>query len=374
MSSTFTATSPGLLTVDLDALTQNYRTLQAAAAPAACAAVVKADAYGLGLDAIVAALDAAGCAHYFVANAAEGLRLRGLLPGPRIYVLAGAEPGDEARLRDAQLVPVLNSLEQTRRWVGEADAGTCAAVIHIDTGMTRLGLDANEAERLAEDKALLERLDVEFVMTHLACADEPGHPLNEQQLRRFDVIRARLPHARTSIGNSAGIFFGAPHCGDLARAGIALYGGNPFIDQPNPMATVARLYSPILQVRELDTAVTVGYGATHRIEAPARVATVGAGYADGYPRALGNTARAYLGDTEVAVIGRVSMDLLTIDVTDVPEDRVYPGAMVELLGDHVSLDELAGQAGTISYELLTRLGPRWARRYTRGNRASTEDQ
>jgi alanine racemase len=358
--------------VDLDALTQNYRTLRAAAAPAACAAVVKADAYGLGLDAIAAALHAAGCEHYFVANAVEGERLRRLLTGSRIYVLAGAEPGDEARLRDAQLVPVLNSLAQIRRWVSTGAAGPSAAVIHIDTGMTRLGLDADEAATLAGDKALLERLTVEFVMTHLACADEPEHPLNEQQLQRFDIIRGRLPAARTSIGSSAGIFSGARHCGDLARPGIALYGGNPFVDRPNPMATVARLYSPILQVRELNEAVTVGYGATYRIEAPARVATVGAGYADGYPRALGNTARAYLGDTEAAVIGRVSMDMLTIDVSNVPKDRVYPGAMVELLGDHVSLDEVASRAGTISYELLTRLGPRWTRRYERRGEQSSQ--
>lgn len=366
MRSTVTAASPGLLTVDLDALARNYRLLRDTGGPAACGAVVKADAYGLGLEAVVPVLQASGCRHYFVANLEEGLRLKPLAADARIYVFAGPEPGEEAALREAGLVPVLNSLPQVQRWIDTGRRAPGAAVVHIDTGMTRLGLDAAEVQRLAGDPRTLARLDVELVMTHLACADEPEHPLNAAQLERFDALRAMLPAAKTCIGNSAGIFGGARYCGDLTRAGVALYGGNPFVARRNPMATVARLHSPILQVREVTEPVTVGYGATYGVEPPARLATVGAGYADGYPRALGNRGRVYLGGVLAPVVGRVSMDLLTIDVTGVPEDAVFPGAMVELLGEHVAIDALAEAADTISYELLTRLGARWRRRYARG--------
>lgn len=365
MSATLTASSPGLLTVDLDAVARNYERLQKAAAPAICGAVVKADAYGLGLDAIAPVLREVGCEWFFVANLDEGRRLRRLLTDARIFVLAGAEPGEEAAVRDAELVPVLNSLPQIRRWTGNGYSTSYPVAVHIDTGMSRLGLDAAEVEALAADAKLCAALNIELLMTHLACADEPEHPLNEQQLRRFDALRRQLPPAKTCIGNSAGIFAGPRYCGELVRAGIALYGGNPLLGRPNPMECVARLHSPILQLRDLRESATVGYGATHSVQPPARLATVGAGYADGYPRSLGNSGRAYVGGVFVPVVGRVSMDMLTIDVSGVPDAMVYPGAMVELLGEHVDLDELARSAGTISYEILTRLGSRWRRRYER---------
>lgn len=366
MTATLTATSPGLLTVDLDAVAQNYRKLVECAAPGECGAVVKANAYGLGVEPISRRLHAAGCRHYFVANLAEGQQLRRLLADAAIYVFAGPEPGEERVLRDAGLVPVLNSLGQAQRWVEHGGTQDYPVAIHIDTGMSRLGLSANEAKMLAHDSSLLDQLSIAFVMTHLACADEPAHALNEEQLARFDALRALLPDARTCIGNSAAILSGVQHSGDLARAGVALYGGNPFVDRPNPMSTVVRLHSPILQVREIDGPVTVGYGATHRVEPPARLATVGAGYADGYPRSLGNAGRVYLGGVEAPVVGRVSMDMFTIDVSDIATDVAVPGAMVELMGDHIAIDELASAAGTISYELLTRLAPRWTRRYENG--------
>ncbi|NIW24610.1 MAG: alanine racemase, partial [Gammaproteobacteria bacterium] len=258
-------------------------------------------------------------------------------------------------------VPVLNSLAQARRWVEHGGTQDHPVAVHIDTGMSRLGFSASEVEGLAGDADLLAQLHIGLVMTHLACADEPDNALNAAQLARFDALRALLPDIKTSVGNSAGILSG--NSGDLARAGVALYGGNPFIGRPNPMQTVARLFSPILQIREIDAPATVGYGATHRVEPPARLATVGAGYADGYPRSLGNAGSAYLGGVEVPVVGRVSMDMLTIDVSGVATDVAVPGAMVELMGDHVSIDELASVAGTISYELLTGLGRRWTRRY-----------
>jgi alanine racemase len=368
MNATLAATSPGLLTVDLDALEQNYGKLVELAAPGGCGAVVKADAYGLGIEPVARTLHAAGCRHFFVANLAEGRRLRELLADAVIYVFAGPEPGEERSLRDAELVPVLNSLEQAKRWVEHGGTQAAPVAMHIDTGMSRLGLSPKEVEALASNTWLLDRLRIALVMTHLACADDPGNALNEEQLKRFDALRALLPEARTCVGNSAGVITGSRYGGDLARAGVALYGGNPFIDRPNPMATVVRLHSPILQVRDIDAPVTVGYGATHRVEPPARLATVGAGYADGYPRSLGNAARAFLGGVDVPVVGRVSMDMLTIDVSNVATDLAVPGAMVELMGDHTSIDELAGAAGTISYELLTRLGQRWTRRYEAGDR------
>ena len=363
MTATLAATSPGRLTVDLDAVTKNYRQLVQSAAPGECGAVVKANAYGLGVGPVARTLHAAGCRHYFVANLAEGEQLRELLADATIYVFAGPEPGEEQALREAVLVPVLNSLAQVQRWVEQGGTEDYPVAIHIDTGISRLGLSASETEALSRDSDLLDGLRIAYVMTHLACADEPELTLNEEQLLQFDALRARLPDAATSIGNSAGVLSGARFSGDLARAGVALYGGNPFIDRPNPMATVVHLHSPILQVRQIDTPITVGYGATHRVEPPARLATVGAGYADGYPRALGNTGRAYIGGVEVPVVGRVSMDLFTIDVSDVSTDIAVPGAMVELIGDHIALDDLASAAGTISYELLTGLGSRWMRCY-----------
>ncbi len=366
MNATLAATSPGLLNVDLGAIEQNYRKLAKSAAPGDCGAVVKADAYGLGVESVSRILHGAGCRHFFVANLTEGQQLRKLLADADIYIFAGPEPGEERALRDAKLVPVLNSLAQTQRWVDHAGTHDYPVALHIDTGMSRLGLSASEVETLSSGTDLLGKLSLAFVMTHLACADEPDNALNEEQLARFDALRALLPDAKTSMDNSAAVLASSRHRGDLARAGIALYGGNPFTDRPNPMATVVRLYSPILQIREIDAPGTVGYGATHRVEPPARLAIVGAGYADGYPRSLGNLGRVYLGGVDVPVVGRVSMDTLTIDVSDVATDVAVPGAMVELMGDHVAIDELASAAGTISYEVLTRLGPRWTRRYENG--------
>jgi len=363
MTATLAATSPGRLTVDLDALAQNYRQLVRSAAPGTCGAVVKANAYGLGVEPIARSLHATGCRNFFVANLSEGEQLREYLADATIYVFAGPEPGEERAVREAQLVPVLNSLAQVQRWVEQGGTRDHPVAMHIDTGMSRLGLTASETEALSRDNDLLDRINIALVMTHLACADEPEHALNEEQLRKFDALRGLLPDAATSIGNSAGALSGPRYSGDLARAGVALYGGNPFLDRSNPMETVVRLHGPILQVREIDASVTVGYGATHRVEPPARLATVGAGYADGYPRALGNAGRAYLGGVEVPVVGRVSMDLITIDVSNVSATVAVPGAMVELVGDHIALDDLASAAGTISYELLTRLGSRWKRSY-----------
>lgn len=356
----------GAVIVDLDALARNYRLLRRTVAPAGCGAVVKANAYGLGVGPVARRLLAEGCGHFFVATVAEGIELRDCLPDARIYVFEGASDSSLEALTDASLVPALNSLEQIERWRG------CGrpAILHLDTGMNRLGLSGFDVRRLIETPSLLEGVQVEYLMTHLACADEPSHRLNDEQPRRFDELRARLPKAATSIGNSAGAFLGPSQRGDLVRAGIALYGGNPFASGDNPVEPVAALKARVLQTRTLDDAATVGYGATFAAASGARIAVLGVGYADGYPRALSNCGVASVSGYRVPVIGRVSMDSTCIDVSGVPEAAIAEGAWVELFGQDIALDDVARAAGTISYEILTSLGPRLERVYEGGDRSN----
>ncbi|HEY5569428.1 MAG TPA: alanine racemase [Gammaproteobacteria bacterium] len=353
------AQASGVLIVDLDALARNYAALRRAAAPADCGAVVKANAYGLGLSPVARRLLHEGCRNFFVATLAEGLELRELAPRARIFVLEGVVAGAEPELAGAALVPVLNSLEQVERW---SEAGGPAA-LHLDTGMTRLGLSAADVATLARDAKRLRNIEIECVMTHLACADEPEHSRNADQLAAFDRLRSVWPQAKTSIGNSAGAFLSEAHRGDLVRAGIALYGGNPFIAEPSPVEEVVALKARILQVRTLEEPATIGYGATYAAEPPARIAVVGIGYADGYPRSLGNSGIASVGGVRVPVVGRVSMDLACLDVSAVPAGRVREGMFVDLIGGGIGLDEVAAAAGTISYEILTRFGARLKREY-----------
>ena len=351
---------PGTLVVDLDALARNYRRMRDAAAPAECSAVVKADAYGLGLAPVASRLALEGCRRFFVATIGEGRELRRLLPDAAIYVLEGAPDGSAAALRNACLTPVLNSLEQIACW---AAAGGGRAVLHIDTGMSRLGLTVREVETLAARPALLDSIDVEYVMTHLACADAPSHALNAEQLLRFERLRRMLPPAPTSIGASAGIFLDREHRGDLVRAGIGLYGGNPFSDRACPVEPVVTLRARVVQVRDVASEGTVGYGATYALRPPCRIAVCAVGYADGYPRAVGNRCDASFEGMRVPVVGRVSMDLTCIDVSALPAGAIRPGDYVELIGGAVALDEVAAAAGTIGYEILTRLGSRLERHY-----------
>lgn len=351
-------TPTGSLLIDLDALARNYRYLCEQAAPSECAAVVKADAYGLGVEPVARRLVREGCKRFFVATLAEARQLRTVVRDAVIYVLEGVIEGGEEELASLAAVPVLNSIPQIRRWVGRG-----GAVLHIDTGMARLGLSVADVDELTSKPELLRGIDVELVMTHLACADERGHPLNREQLQRFEVLRAQLPAAPTSIASSAGIFIDAAHRGDVVRPGIALYGGNPFSDRPNPMAPVVTLSGQILQIRPVDEALTVGYGATYVASPPGRLAVVGVGYADGYPRCLGNRGSAAIAGRRVPIIGRVSMDLLCVDVSNVPPAESQPGDWVELIGADIRLDKVAEEAGTISYEILTGLGKRLHREY-----------
>ncbi len=359
------ASTEAVLTVDLAAVAANWKDLAARGAPGAVAGVVKADGYGLGAAEVGRTLRAAGCRHFFVAQLREGIDLRAAIgPGPMIAVLGGFAPGEDG---DAALVPVLNALGDVAAHgaAGRAAGVARRAILHVDTGMARLGLDAAELARLSADHGLLAGVDILYVMTHLACADEAANPLNARQADRFAAACAGLPPARRSFANSSGMFLGAGFASDLSRPGCALYGVNPTPGAPNPMRQVVRLDAPVLQVREIPAGAPVGYGAAWTAERQSRVATVAVGYADGYLRSLSGRAVADFRGRAVPLIGRVSMDLTTFDVTDLPEIAV--GDRLTLIGGTgCSPDEVAARAGTIGYEVLTSLGARYARDYVRG--------
>jgi alanine racemase len=359
------APAAATLTVDLGAIVANWRFLKSQSA-GETAAVVKADGYGLGATRISAALFQAGCRTFFVAQLGEAVALRAGLPEAEIHVLAGLAEGEAPLFLAHKLVPVLNDLGQIERWAAASRGRALAADIHIDTGMARLGLPPRETDRLLADPARLQGIKLDCLISHLACADEPDHPLNPLQLERLRALLGRLPCRRTSLANSSGVFLGPNYHFELQRPGAALYGINPVPGRANPMRPTIALDGRIIQVRDLEANMSVGYGATYRASSPRRIATVGVGYADGYLRALSSRAHAYIGDTRIALVGRVSMDLLTFDVTGLPPESVRPGGLVELIGPHQGVDALASEAGTIGYEILTSLGPRYARRYLGG--------
>ena len=367
-----TAESPenlagGRLTIDLGALAANWRDLAGRAAGAVTAAVVKGDGYGIGLEPAVRALAAAGCDTFFVALPDEGLRLRAVLPQATVYILDGLLEGAAATYAGAGLRPVLSSLAEVEEWTAFRRAGaTAQAALHVDTGMNRMGLTLAEAHALLAEPDIAETLGLTLVMSHLACADTPGHPLNRRQLSAFGEVRALLPDVPASLANSAGIFLGADYRFDLVRPGIALYGGAAVNDTDNPMRAGGDARSPHPPGPRLRPGETVGYGATEALERPSRLAILAAGYADGYPRHASSTderpgARVFLHGLPAPIVGRVSMDLITIDVTEIPGAR--RGDWVELFGANIPVDEVAERAGTIGYELLTSLGRRYQRRY-----------
>jgi len=352
---------PSLLTVDLGAVKSNYRLLADKVGEAQCAAVVKANGYGLGLKQVSRALSQAGCKIFFVAHLDEAIELRGHLGQAVIYYLNGLMPGDAPACNAHDIRPVLNDPGQIDAWslhcAGASSTPQCA--IQLDTGMARLGLTLREAKRL--DPARLDGIGLALILSHLACADTPAHALNECQRSDFTALCAALPRVTCSLAASSGIFLGPGWHFGMVRPGATLYGVAPNEDRPNPMAQVILLQGKILSIRDVDTPQTVGYGATYRFSKPTRLATVAAGYADGYPRGLGRQIGAHIGNIAVPVIGRISMDLITLDVTDAP--RAKPGDMVDLIGPHHDLDMQASQSGTIGYEILTRIGRRYARRY-----------
>jgi alanine racemase len=335
--------------------------------------VVKADAYGLGMAEVASALARAGCTTFFVATLGEATELRVLLPDATIYVFGGLLKGTESVYRALGLRPVLNSADEIEEWAAFcADArAKLPAAIHIDSGMNRLGLSADEVASLARAKGLLGTFELTLQMSHLACADEPDHAKNETQRKTFDSLRAKLPKAPASLANSAGILLGRAYHYDLVRPGIALYGGKASRTGADRFAPVVELSGRILQVRDVPAGETVGYGATRALKRPSRIATLAVGYADGFFRSLSvadgkQGLQVYLGPHPAPLLGRVSMDLITVDVTDVPEEHARRGAFVELIGKQIPAHHLAAHAGTIDYEVLTNLGARAKRRYTSG--------
>lgn len=352
-----------ILTVDLDALVNNWQLLNRMAAPAACAAVVKADAYGLGAAEVAAALEAVGCRSFFVAHLEEGIILRSVLaPNSSIFVLNGTPPGTEPDFAGEKLIPVINSRNELAGWRDHArrTGARQPIALQVDSGMTRLGLSEADAAEIAADPATLDGLDVGLLLSHLACADEPSHPANEAQLLAFERMRAGLPAVRASLANSSGIFLGAGYHFDLVRPGAALYGINPTPQHPNPMRPVVRVEARVVLLRDTSAGACVGYGHTVSTGRRSRLATVSLGYADGWPRNAAGAA-TFRGQ-KLPLIGRVSMDSIVIDVTGCAEP-LREGDFVELIGPHASLDDVAAAAGTIGYEILTGLGHRFHRRH-----------
>ena len=358
-----------ILSIDLDALAENYGILAGQAARGiGCAAVVKADAYGLGVERVAPVLIAAGCRQFFVAQLEEGIRLRGLLPEAEVHVLGGLLPGLESDFEAHGLTPTLNSLGEIEIWARHArrQEQSLAADLHVDTGMRRLGLPPDELDRLAGEPERLAGIDVALLISHLACAEQRDHALNAGQLADFHQARDRLPPAPASFANSSGIFLGPDYHFDLLRPGVALYGANPTPDRETPMRPVVRLQGRIWQVRDARPGETVGYGATYEVTEPTRIATLALGYGDGHPRALGSRGEVFVGGQAAPVIGRISMDSTTIDVSGLPEGQVRPGTLVDVIGLNNPIDAVAASAGTVAYELLTNLGRRYHRTYSGG--------
>lgn len=357
----FTSDRP-LLEVDLDAIVANRRLLMGLAPSAEVAGVLKADGYGLGAVQVAGALAADGCQTFFVATSDEALALRQSQPDARIFLLGGPGWGAERELAQARILPALNDPSQLARWrATAADLGRrLPAAIQLDTGMCRLGFDAKDLGDLD-----LDGIDLVLVLSHLGVADEPGHPLNETQHQAFQAMRALLPAAPASLAASSGILLGKRFHFDLVRPGIALYGAQPVADRPVALKPVVRLMVRVIQVHDVEAPGTVGYGATHRVARGTRIATLPIGYADGLLRAAGGRITVKVAGMDVPVVGRISMDLVTIDVTAL-DGRVRPGTPVEVLAGAGAVDRYAAAAGTIPYELLVRLGSRIERRYVGG--------
>lgn len=341
--------SPAVLSVDLSALARNFHTLQALTG-APVHPVVKADSYGLGANACATRLMAEGARTFFVARAAEGAALRTTLGSEAvIYVLDGCHDDAAAQLKAADLRPVLNQPRQLRAW-REAGGGACG--LQIDTGMNRLGFRPEDAPEAFDDLTL--------VMSHLACADEPGQPMNRRQRDAFAAAAERYPGVIRSFANSGGCFLGRDYAFDAVRPGICLYGGGPEGRPDARIAAVATLSAEVLQVRDVPAGESIGYSRGFVAEGPVRVATVAAGYADGLLRAYSPRGAAWAGGETRPLLGRVSMDVCAVDVTGLD---VAVGDSVELFGANRLLDDAAAAAGTISYELLTSITARTPRRY-----------
>jgi len=357
-------TESGKLTIDLNALADNYRTFQSITSEScAVAGVIKANAYGLGASYVFNTLKKLGCPQFFVATLDEALTLRKHDKETPLAVLGGLFTGAENEYIHYNILPVLNSLEDVERWTKMArqKQEKLPALLHFDTAMNRLGLGTDETQILLNNLSLLDGLDVQLIMSHFACADEKDHPLTQAQAKKFADIAQHFPNAKKSLANSSGLFSDKAYHYDLVRPGYALYGGNPTPHTANPVKPVISLNIRVLQVRNAQKNETIGYGASHKFDKKTQVATLALGYADGFLRALSGKAKLYYNGMPCDVLGRVSMDLTSIDVSHIP--NIKQGDWVEILGPHQSVDDLADAAGTIGYEILTSLSQRYKRHY-----------
>lgn len=355
-----TSLHSGLVEINLTALKSNWLALKAAANGAEAAAAIKGEAYGLGMEPCAKALWAAGCRSFYVARPLEGEALRAILPESNITVLDGLYTNQSAFYLKHHLIPAITSIAQAGEWAEGGQGAPCT--LHVDTGINRLGLSMGDYASILKDHP---KLNIAFVMSHLACSDEPNHPMNEIQRQRFADLRGIAPHIKASFANSSGIYLGKAYAHDQVRPGVALYGGNPLPGKTNPMKAVATLKLRAMQIRELAPGDTLGYSATWTAIKPTRVALLGAGYRDGIPRKLSSKghdapAQVFLNGKRCPIIGRVSMDMMAIDITNV---TAKTGDWAEIFGQNIPVDEAAAWAQTISYELLTHLGSRYARHY-----------
>lgn len=355
-----------VLEINLTAVTHNYHFLKSQLKTAQCAAVVKADAYGLGLETITPILKSAGCQNFFVAVLEEALSLRALFSDGEIYAFNGLFPGTQSLYSQNHITPVLNDLGQIALWQNWAKSigRPLPAIIQIDTGMWRVGLPPQEVMQLAAEPERLEGLEIRYILSHLACSEQQNHPKNNQQLESFRHALSLFPQTRGSFANSHGIFLGPQYHFDLVRPGRSLYGLSCRASEAHGMKSAVRVYARIVQISEPSRGETIGYDATYHVKDRMKLATLSIGYADGFARSLTNCGIVYIGNTPAPVVGRVSMDLITVDVSKVPAHDLYPGGWAEIIGEHISADDLANAAGTNSREILVNLGKRYHRLYT----------
>jgi alanine racemase len=355
-----------ILRIDLRALRSNYRLLSGKLGRAHCGAAVKADAYGLGVVRVSQVLVEEGCRHLFVAHLEEAIALRPhVAESVAIYVMHGSPVGCEAEFLEHNCIPVLNSIDQIDAWrkLAHQEQKALPAIIQFDTGMARMGLGDKDATTLLADPDFLSGIDLRYVMSHLACAENQQHPMNQQQLANFQRVLSKISGCRGSLANSSGVFLGPDFHFDLVRPGAALYGVAPVAGLPNPMQAVVHLQGCIIQTREIAAGTGVGYSLTWRSERVSRIATVAVGYADGWLRSLSNRGVVHIAGIAVPMVGNVSMDTITLDVSEVPLELLQPGSLVDLISAENTVDDVAAHAGTIGYEVLTSLGLRYRRYY-----------
>lgn len=363
------ASATGIITIDLAALVSNWRALARLVAPAECGAVVKADAYGLGAAHVIPALLKGGCKTLFIATPGEAHQARQLAPDATIFALDGLISGAGKALIEARTYPVLSSLPEVKEWAALAHErkARLSCALHVDSGLNRLGLTAREVQEVARDAKCLGQIDIKLVMSHLASADDPADPKNEQQRQVFESLRGILPNTPASLAASDGLMLGPAYHFELTRPGYALYGGQAFKGGATPVQPVLRVQARVLQIKDVAPGQSVGYSATWIAKRMSRIAVVAVGYADGFFRSGSSPgdhsgALASIGGTTVPVVGRVSMDLITLDVTDL--DQVPKrGDLVDLVGPGLPIETMGARAGTIGYEVLTSLGRRFERFY-----------